>query len=174
MPLDIKPTDWRKAKSAVLAYGKARNVFRMKQECLQRSGLLNGNDNKVGVAGEFWAKVLYHRLGYRLTSIEPSNNKDFDFCCRHDRRELKISVKVISDESKAGKQMRLHTSAEWDELLVLLLTEELKPYRYGRVTQEQFQQAKKDEAICEQPKVSRSWLEHKGWITRYGKVQNWD
>ena len=170
---NVQTSDWREAEEAIRAYGKARKILCDAQERLAASGLLSGNDNKVGLAGEFWAKLLYHNRGYELTSIEASNNEGFDFCCLHAGKEMRISVKVISKESESGRQMPLKASEAWDELCVLLLTQELTPYRYGRATREDFETAQKNKAIGETPRVSRSWVEPKGWISRYGKVEDW-
>jgi hypothetical protein len=173
MPPDIKPGDWEEAREAILAYGKARKEFCQAQSRLRASGLLSGNDNKVGVAGEFWAKQFYEQQGYELASIEVSNNEGFDFRCRQAGKEIKVSVKVISDESKSGRQMPLKTKGRWDELFVLLLTDQLRPYRCGRVPRKEFERARTSGAIGSKPKVSRSWLGKKGWISQYGKVEDW-
>ncbi|MBI4026957.1 MAG: hypothetical protein HY360_18370 [Verrucomicrobia bacterium] len=166
-------TDWKEAETAVRAYGKARKVFCDAQARLAASGLLSGNDNKVGVAGEFWAKIFYHQEGWKLTSIEPSNNAGFDFRCQRNESEIKVSVKAISDESTSGKQVPLRPNSDWDELLVILLTSELIPYRYGRASRQQFECAHKKSAIGSKPTVSRFWLGKKGWLKKYGTVDDW-
>jgi hypothetical protein len=170
---EIQSSDWKTAERAVVKYGKARRAFRKAQHVLGHCGLLAGNDNKVGVAGEFWTKKFYHQDGWRITSIEPSNNEGFDFRCAKGTRRLRVSVKVISDESKKGRQVRLKAAATWDEIFVLLLDDDLLPYRNGRATRMQFETAKTAGKIGNRPTVSRSWLGEKGWITQYGETQDW-
>jgi len=79
MPLEPSDNDWAAAEAAILAYGRARQRFCKTQVDLETSKLLSGNDNKVGVAGEFWAKKLFHSMGWQLVSVPASNNEGFDF-----------------------------------------------------------------------------------------------
>jgi len=167
----VKPVtdDWGAAAEAVRAYGSSRRAFRTAQE---RLGLLPaGNDNKVGVCGEFWAKWYYHHKGYQITEVPRSNSEGYDFRCKRDQAEVRISVKVVSDESKGGRQLQLKDSPNWDRLVLVLLDEALYPYRMGIATREQFNEAKRSKAIGSQPFVSRSWVGKRGWMSRYGKVE---
>ncbi len=79
----IKSQEWEKAEKAILTYGRARLHFRKAEKELP--ALLGGNDNKVGIAGEYWAKRHYHSKGYRLTEVPASNNPGYDFRCRKGR-----------------------------------------------------------------------------------------
>ena len=173
MPLDPTNDDWAAAEAAIRAYGRAREHFCRAQDVLENSKLLSGNDNKVGVAGEFWAKLLFHREGWTLVSVPASNNEGFDFTCSRAGDTICVSVKVISDESVKGKQLPLKPDAPWDVLCVLLLTTSLTPYRYGIAKHSQFKFAQREGIIGRKPTVSRSWLNPKGWISRYGEVKNW-
>jgi len=154
---------------AVLAYGEARKQFRREQESLPI--LLMGNDNKVGVCGEFWAKKYYVERGYEIVEVPRSNNEGYDFTCAKEGRVIRVSVKVVSRESKTGRQLRLKKSDEWDELVMILLNEELVPYCFGLVSRSQFSQAVCDRAIGEAPFMNRSACNPGGWINRYGKVE---
>jgi len=173
MPRRALKKDWKKAEAAVRAYGRARRRFCKCQLDLERTKLLSGNDNKVGVAGEFWAKMLYHRRGWSLVSVPRPNNAGFDFSCSRRGSTVRVSVKVISDESKKGRQLPLKPDGPWDALCVMLLKTSLEPYRYGMATRRQFNRAQKQGVIGRKPTVSRSWLGPKGWITEYGEVKTW-
>lgn len=166
-----KPTkeDWDRAIQAVRSYGEARKHFRREQESLPV--LLMGNDNKVGVCGEFWAKKFYVDHGYEITEVPLSNNEGYDFTCAKAGQKVRVSVKVISQESKTGRQLRLKESEKWDELLMILLNEELVPYCFGLVSRSQFNQAVYDGAIGKAPFMNRSACNRGGWISRYGKVE---
>jgi hypothetical protein len=167
----VKPVkdDWGAAVEAVRAYGSSRRAFRAAQEKLGL--LLAGNDNKVGVCGEFWAKWYYHQHGYQITEVPRSNNEGYDFRCARDQAAIRVSVKVVSDESKGGRQLRLKRSANWDVLVLVLLDESLCPYHIGIATRSEFDAARSAGAIGPEPFVSRSWVGTKGWMSQYGKVE---
>src|SRR2546426_990101 len=112
---DPSEEDIRRAQVAVRSYGKARICFRRAQGSLPV--LLQGNDNKVGVCGEFWAKKFYIERGFRIVEVPGRNNEGYDFKCARNGREVRVSVKVISKESKGGRQLRLKQSNRWDELM---------------------------------------------------------
>lgn len=173
MQPEIKDTDWEEAEAAVRAYGCARKAFRAEEIRLKLSGLLSGNDNKVGIAGEFWAKKLYSNGGWKIVEVFPSNNEGCDFSCRRGRILNLVSVKVISDESKKGRQMSVKAGSTWDELCLLLLDDGLIPYRYGLASKDQYRKAQQDKAIGPAPNVARTWVGPKGWMSRYGEVENW-
>lgn len=172
-----KPTqkEWRSAEEAIKDYGAARTKFRRAQKDLVSCGLLHGSDNKVGAAGEFWAIRYYCAKGYIITEIPRSNNAGYDFRCRKpDSRVLRVSVKVVTDESKNGTQLPLKKSTRWDVLFVVLLTEGLLPYKRGIATRRQFQRAIRERAIGETPTIARRSVRAKGWITRYGTSEDWN
>ena len=168
MGIAIASEDWQRGMAAVKAYGEARKRFRKAQEELP--SVLQGNDNKVGACGEFWAKWYYHTRGYVITEVPPSNNPGYDFRCSSGKSEVRVSVKVVSDESSTGRQMRLKTSSSWDEIVLVLLSEEMRAYRIGIATRQQFEKAKDGGIIGSQPFASRSWVGRKGWMARYGIV----
>ena len=171
MGIAIASEDWKKALAAMKAYGKARKRFRKAQG--QLPNLLKGNDNKVGVCGEFWAKWFYHKRGYSITEVPPSNNPGYDFCCSKGKSSVRVSVKVVSDESSTGRQsaMRLKEApAEWDEIALVLLNEGMQAYCIGVVSRRQFEKARADGAIGSKPSASRSWVWPKGWMATYGIV----
>jgi hypothetical protein len=154
-----------RAIAAVHDYGAARCRFRDAQENL--SLLLAGNDNKVGVIGEFWSKLFYIEQGYVLGDPLPSNEKSYDFKCTKDGQLTRVSVKVVSDESKTGAQLPLKVPHLWDELVLILLSVEMKPYRIGRATQQDFASAVAAGKTSNTPTVRRSWLGEKGWMSNF-------
>lgn len=160
---------WARGKRTVAAYGKARRAFRKAQE--EMPDLLGGNDNKVGVCGEFWAKKYYAGRGYVISEVPASNNEGYDFRCRRGHKALRVSVKVVTKESRTGRQLRLKRSEKWDELCMVLLDEDLSPYCHGRATRAQFNRAVREKAISSSPHISRSSCNQKGWIATYGTVE---
>jgi hypothetical protein len=168
-------TEWRSAEEAIRKYGGARTRFRKVQTELRNCGLLQGNDNKVGAAGEFWAIKYYCSRGYRIIEVPKSNNAGYDFrCAKHGSRVLRVSVTVVTKESVSGTQLPLKKSDKWDVLFVVLLTTRLAPYKRGLATRSQLRRAIRDHRIGETPKIARSSLNEKGWITRYGTTENWN
>lgn len=169
--MNIKSQDWKKAERAILTYGRARFRFRKAEKELL--ALLCGNDNKVGIAGEYWAKRHYHRKGHRLTEVFASNNPGHDFKCQKGRRTIRVTVRAISNENKRGCSIRLPSVKHWDELCVILLGDDLRPYRTGRCTAEQFRRAFQERRLTskdQRPKLHRSALNENGWISDYGEV----
>jgi hypothetical protein len=173
MPLEISDRDWSDAEKAILEYGKARLRFREAQHRLEPCKLLSGNDNKVGIAGEFWAKRLFKDRGWLLDEVPSGNNPGYDLIIRKGSRRRHVSVKAVSDESKSGKQVQMRANARWDFLLLVLLSDTLQPYRYGLVTRHQYKAAIKAGSVGRQPRVSRSWLGDGGWLYKYGEVKDW-
>src|SRR5262245_61238483 len=122
----IEPTildrDIEIAEKAILEYGSARDLFCQTAKRLQPSGLLFGNYNFVGIAGEYWAKRYYISKGWHISEIFASNNAGHDFRCERAKESICVSVKVVSDFSERGRQLPIKSSAKWDELCVVLLT----------------------------------------------------
>ncbi len=168
MPLRATKSEWNEAEREVLAYGRARGRFMRAQGKL--GWLLTGNDNKVGVAGEFWAKWIFHSRGWSIERVEGTNNPGFDFVAVRSKR-VRVSVKVITDESRSGKQMRLREP--WDCVCIVLLSHSLALRRSGIATRSQFDAARSESSLGSTPRVSRTWLNPRGWINRYGETQNW-
>lgn len=137
---------------------------------------MRGNDNKVGICGEFWAKYIFCNLkGYELCEVPPSNNKGYDFSCKKDGQELKVSVKVITDENQRGRSCRLQVGYPWDVVLIIHLKDDLMPLRYGLFSRQEFEKAKQAKVLTsDQPMIHLRWLGKNGWINKYGKVESFN
>ena len=166
----ITREEWRQARQAIGAYAKARKTFR---EC-QRSQpkLLFGNDNKVGIAGEYEAMRYYQCVLRRHLVDRParSNNTGYDFRYSSGTQPIAVSVKTVTRENKKGKTMPLKGDS-WDELCVVLLDCNLKPYRIAVATQSDFEKAVDGKKVRRHEPVSRDWLEKGGWL--HGKAKDW-
>ena len=162
--------DWAETERAIRVYAEARGVFRKAQK--KYSQLLGGNDNKVGVCGEYWVKRRYLKRGYQIVEVPASNNRGWDFRCARRGSKLRVSVKVVSDESLTGLQMPMKEGAAWDELALVQLDDHLCSYRFGIVTRRQYERAQREGRIGRKPRVSRGWLGGRGWICKYGNVEN--
>lgn len=167
-----KPTDfeWRLAEEAIRAYAEGREKFRNAQVGLKDFGLLQGHDNKIGIIGEYEAIKHYLGSGWKLVDVPRGNNPGYDLEFAQAQKRLRVSVKVVSDESEKGKQLPLKPNSDWDELILILLRKNLRPYRLGVATRQQFTQAQQEGDIGSKPVVSRTWLNPKGWLRRYGHV----
>jgi len=173
----IKPAipdrDIAVAEKAILEYGVSRDLFCQAAKQLLPSGLLFGNDNFVGIAGEYWAKRFYICRGWSISEIFASNNAGHDFRCERAGESICVSVKVVSDFSERGKQLPIKSSAKWDQLCTVLLTNSLVPYAVGTADFEQLEEARRHGKIrSASPVVSRSWLGSKGWVTKFGSVSH--
>jgi hypothetical protein len=163
--ISISESDIAAAAKAVCHYGVARKKFRDEQSRLSASKLLAGNDNKVGVAGEFWAKLLYHRLGFEILSVPAANNYAYDFCCKKGARKIRVSVKSITEENKSGRQLPLKVS-DWDEFCLVLMCDQLKPTYVGAATKDEFKKAVNDKIVrSEKSGVSRTWSKQ-NWLKK--------
>lgn len=162
--------EWNRALGAVRAYGIARQAFCEAQAALP--DLLPRNDNKVGVCGEFWAMKHYVSEGYAIAELPPTNNAGYDFTAVKEGLVVRVSVKVVSDESIEGRQAALKPSEAWDHVLYVLLGTNMIPYRFGRVTRADFENAKRSGLIGGSPIVSRSSCNPTGWVACAGKVWN--
>jgi hypothetical protein len=173
----MKPTitesDVVLAERAILEYGSARDLFCQTADRLRLSGLLFGNDNFVGIAGEYWAKRFYMTQGWHISEIFASNNAGHDFRCEKAGQSVCVSVKIVSDFSKRGKQLPIKASAKWDHLCMILLTNALVPYAIGTAEFEDLEEARRRGKIrSASPVVSRSWLGPKGWLTNFGSIRH--
>ncbi|HEV2652314.1 MAG TPA: hypothetical protein VGU69_13715 [Rhizomicrobium sp.] len=152
------------AKKAIAEYGSARTKFRAIQDELKEAGLLVGNDNKVGIAGEFWAFLFYHRRGYQFDGLpRHTNNKDFDFAFLDPQgNHLRISVKSITAENSRGTTTRVSVDGSWDELCIVQMSALLSPERIGTVSKAKFSErfrARKSAPATNRKWLSESWLD---------------
>jgi hypothetical protein len=173
--LEIEERQWKLASSAIRNYGQARERFHRAEKNLQTTRLLAGNDNKVGIAGEFWAKWHYCRLGSKLLKVMPPSNEGYDFVCRRGSRRVRVSVKVISAENKRGRQLRLKSGGTWDEICLVLLNTDLTPSRIGVATRREFLRAQKARRNASpNPIVTKFWLGPRGWLTLHGQTIDYE
>lgn len=171
---NISRGEWRRAEATIRPYAKAWKAFRDEQD--RQPKLLTGNDNKVGIAGEYWAMRYYQqRLGRMLKDRPKSrSNEGYDFRYAAGRRPVKVSVKSLSSENKYRKTVQMKKSELWGELVLVSLDDNLRPTRIGRITRAQFRQAvngTKTRAISETPVMSERCMNAKGWMNIYGKVE---
>ncbi|NJO34811.1 MAG: hypothetical protein HC869_18525 [Rhodospirillales bacterium] len=173
--LTIQQRHWRLASSAIQNHGRARQRFHKAEKQLEKTKLLAGNDNKVGIAGEFWAKWHYCRLGAQIIEVMPPSNEGYDFVCRRGSRRVRISVKVISAENKRGRQLRLKSRGTWDEICLVLLNTDLTPSRIGVAGRNDFLKAQKARKnLSVDPIVTKFWLGPKGWLTQHGQTRDYE
>lgn len=126
---------------------------------------IGGNDNIIGRIGEFIALRFLESLGQKPTKVEGSSNQGYDFI----EQEVQTQVKVITEENKKGRNVRL--VEPWTQLVVVELGEGYKPNRIGVLDKCQFQRAcSENENWCVTPYVKRSMLGRKGLIGKYGRV----
>jgi hypothetical protein len=167
--LKIGDDDWKAASSAIQSYGRARMRFHRAERKLRETKLLAGNDNKVGIAGEFWAKWHYSTLGAKILQVMPPSNEGYDFVCERGARRVRVSVKVISAENKRGRQLRFKSDGSWDEICLVLLDVDLTPTRIGTATRREFLKAQRArENSSPNPIVTKFWLGPNGWLSRTG------
>ncbi|MFM9865602.1 MAG: hypothetical protein ACKVRO_18575 [Micropepsaceae bacterium] len=163
----ISPELVSEARAAIVQYADARRRFRAVQERLKAAGLLVGNDNKVGVIGEFWAIQDYRARGFRLQRVPPhTNNAGFDFVVSKVDVPIKVSVKAITAENSRGKTSLVHANGDWDELCIVQMDEILEPVRFGCATKEQFL-LRFGDAAAQRPANVR-WLDQ-GWMSVWPK-----
>lgn len=159
-------TDTR-IKAAIEKYLQARHeLLLLGKEYPSRIG---GNDNIIGRIGEFIALRFLESLGQKPVKLETSSNPGHDFI----EGDVQTQVKVISEENKKGRNVRL--VEPWTQLVVIELGEGYKPHRIGVLAKEQFRQACSENATwCATPYVKRTMLGKNGLIGRYGRVYTGD
>ena|SRR5688572_9042591 len=173
--LQIGDEDWKTASSAIQSYGRARMRFHRAEKKLRETKLLTGNDNKVGIAGEFWAKWHYCTLGAKILQVMPPSNEGYDFVCKRGARRVRVSVKVISAENKRGRQLRFKSNGTWDEICLVLLDVDLIPTRIGTATRREFLKAQRArENSSPNPIVTKFWLGPNGWLSRAGRAIDYE
>ena len=130
---------------------------------------IGGNDNIIGRIGEFIALRFLESLGQKPMKVEGSSNQGYDFI----ERRLQTQVKVITEENKKGRNVRL--VEPWTQLVIVELGEGYKPHRIGVLKKNQFHRARVENSTwCATPYVKRSMLNKNGLIGKYGRVYQRD
>ncbi|MGY3265532.1 hypothetical protein [Lysobacter sp. HA35] len=145
------------------------NYFRARAELIalgrKHPDRFAGNDNIVGRFGEFIALRFLEHLGQTPTKVVGLSNAGFDLI----EGELRTQVKVISAENQLGRSVRL--KEPWDQLMLIQLCPDYRPFRLGLISKEQFLLARKAGQISSpNPFVTLGMLGPKGLISRYGNV----
>jgi len=160
---ELNPALMAEAEAAIRAYGEARVNFPRVQDRLSASRLLFGNDNKVGIAGEFWALRLYLSRGFALHPVPiHGNNPSYDFIAMHPVTGVKhVQVKAISAENKLGLTSFVKVGRHWDELCIVQMNEHLSPERFGIADKKAF--ADRCKVRSGQMRADKRWLDE-GWM----------
>lgn len=97
-------------------YLETRKIFK---EASKKYLSISGNDNIIGIIGEFIAiQFLYDKLERKeVYTNDSKSNKGFDLIADGKR----VSVKMITFENKAGRGVRI--TYPWDELIFIYLGE---------------------------------------------------
>lgn len=126
---------------------------------------IGGNDNIIGRIGEFIALRFLESLEQNPMKMEGVSNQGYDFIDGN----IQTQVKVITDENKMGRNVRL--VEPWTQLVVVELGESYKPNRIGVLDKSQFQRARSENSTWSAtPYVKRSMLGKKGLVGKYGRV----
>ena len=128
---------------------------------------LKGNDNVIGVIGEYYAMLYLEFQGRNPVKVENRNQKGYDLYCEKER----ISVKVITAENKT--QMTSRIKDEWDELVLIILDENYKPKKIGYLMRKDYKKARIDNPkLSKEPYAKATMLGKRGVIGKYGEVIN--
>ena len=150
--------------SAIERYLQARHVL---LEIGRRyPGLIGGNDNIIGRIGEYIAlRFLERRLGQRPVRVTGNANPGYDFV----DADTQTQVKVITDENKEGRNVRL--VEPWNQFVLIELGQHYRPVRIGIISKGQLQRAcSENSGWSPTPIVKRTMLGPRGLIARYGRV----
>lgn len=151
-----------KIQAAIEKYLQARHeILELGRE---HPGRIGGNDNIIGRIGEFIALRFLERLCQRPVKVLSSSNPGYDLI----EEDRKTQVKVITEENTRGRTVRL--KEDWDQLLLIELGEHYRPIRIGLLTKDQHRQAISENGWSGIPVVSRTMLQPKGLIGKYGRV----
>lgn len=146
-------------------YLKARQTF---LEIANEDDILSGNDNIIGRIGEFIAFQFLEEMNRKPEMNINPVEKGYDILCD---KVIKVSVKMITSENKAGQTTKL--CEPWDELLVVTLNDNNRVDKIGHLTKVQFQEARNNNSRwSETPYTRKTMLNEKGMIGMYGKVYN--
>lgn len=126
---------------------------------------IGGNDNIIGRIGEFIALRFLEAKGQRPIKVSGSSNPGYDMI----EGSTKTQVKVITNENKKGRSVRL--KQPWNQFLLIELGEHYKPERIGLISEVQHKIALSDNPTWSpNPIVKLTMLGEKGLVGRYGKV----
>lgn len=127
---------------------------------------LYGNDNIVGIIGEYIAIRYLESKGVSAEKAKLRNERGYDLIAGDGS---KISVKVITQENQNGATTRLKDP--WDEVILIELGEDYKVYRLGHLKREGFEKAINQRITSSRnPLARRSMLGKKGLFGRCGEV----
>ncbi len=128
---------------------------------------LKGNDNKVGVIGEYYAFLYLENQGRDVKKVESKSQEGFDL----ESDGKRISVKIITRENSSGKTTKLKKG--WDEFILLILDEDYSVNSIGHININQMRTAiRENKGWSETPVVKRSMINNTGLIGKYGKVES--
>ena len=128
---------------------------------------LSGNDNIIGRIGEYIA-FEYLNLQNRNPIKAVINRAGYDIVCDN-KDEIKISVKLISNENKKGRTTKIGES--WNELIIILLDENYEIQKLGHISEKEFDSGINNNDFKGAYKyASRTMVNEDGIITKYGKV----
>ena len=158
----------KQCKDAASDYLKARDKFIFIAN--NNKYWLGGNDNIIGRIGEFIA--LQYLIDERRNPKRAENmsQKAWDFEC-DENGETKISVKTITDENKKGTSSHITYTESlneediipWNELIVIILSKELKVEKIGHITREIFIERNKNK----NPVANRRWFNENGLFKEF-------
>ena len=126
---------------------------------------LSGNDNIIGRIGKFIAFQFLIDRNPTKKDLD-KNNQGFDILC--DNKQIRVSVKVITDENSSGKTTKI--KKEWDELILVELGKDCRILRLGHITKIQFIKAVNKGHCKLEPTCSRTMLNPKGLFIKYGQL----
>ncbi len=153
----------QKIDTVINQYIKARIKFYKMQVAYPE--YLKGNDNVIGVIGEYYAMLYLESQGRTPIKVDHRSQKGYDLYCE----KRKISVKVITAENKGQKTGKIKN--EWDELVLIILDENYKPKKIGHLMSKDYKKARIDNPqLSKEPYAKTSMLGKKGVIGIYGKV----
>jgi hypothetical protein len=148
-----------------------QRYLRVRHEVLelgrQYPARIGGNDNIIGRIGEFIALRYLEKLGQRPSKTDlASNNPGYNLV---DNR-VKTQVKVITEENKRGRSVRLRKP--WTQFVLVELGANYQCTRIGILTASEHQRARRENTgWSPEPIVSTSMLAENGLIGRYGSVR---
>lgn len=128
---------------------------------------IDGNDNIIGRIGEFIALRYLEKLGQRPSKTDlASNNAGCDLV----ENRVKTQVKVITEENKQGRSMRLRET--WTQFVLVELGANYQCTRIGILTASEHRRARRENTSWSaEPIVSIGMLAKNGLIGRYGTVR---
>jgi len=145
-------------KDAAKAYLIARKDFKI---IADETPELRGNDNLIGRIGEFIA-IQFLKQGLNREIVQRNKNiVEAGYDIEADGQ--KVSVKIITNENKAGRNTRVRNP--WDELVLIELNG-CKVLRIGHLKKKRLAKSHPNA----NPVATRTMLNVNGLIGRHGKV----